>query len=242
MKPRRPRPFQLDLPLDIDATVSSTSAECVAGSSGSGRPSSKTREGRKQSRTIEQRRALVSRLWLQGLTVREIGKEINSSDSVVYTDVAAIRNTWREDTKEYMAEFLNRELARVDLIEAEAWKAWKLSLTERQRKMVEKDTKGNKVKLMREGQCGNPQYLALIGTCIETRRKLLGLDKQDGAAAVKGTTIQPDRLAIAMDATVPAGPEAIQDQDEDRDTDLEMGDDEDEDQGSNSGTEAGEGE
>ena len=77
-----------------------------------------------------------------------------------------------------------RELAKVDALEIEYWKAWENSLKDAEVFITEKvgtqkgtnmDKRGKEV-FRREGQTGNPSFLAGIQWCINKRCEILGLD------------------------------------------------------------------
>ncbi len=71
------------------------------------------------------------------------------------------------------------ELAKIDALERTYWKAWRRSCKDREVQTAEKvtgDTARSKAATRREGQSGNPAFLAGVERCIDRRCKLLGLD------------------------------------------------------------------
>jgi hypothetical protein len=178
----------------------------------------------------DERRQLVVRLYLQGLTMREVADKLGTTAPTVCKDIAVIRAQWKESALRDYNELLNRELARIDAVESAAWHAWDLSLRERQTIQEEAENQPadeqaedsqkkksppkhslewirRKLKTRREGQSGNPSYLQIVLECVEKRSKLLGLDEVKQAAGVEGTALTPDQEAVVMDATIPAGPD-----------------------------------
>ena len=73
---------------------------------------------------VQERREIVSGLHLQGRSLRQIAGEVGVNHTQVFLDIKAIRADWRTNTRVNFEEKQNMELARIDQIELEAWKAW----------------------------------------------------------------------------------------------------------------------
>jgi hypothetical protein len=71
----------------------------------------------------------------------------------------------------------DRELAAIDWAEAEARKAWELSLTPNEVKTLSDSDKFGKTRTVQTMKgFGNPKFLAIVIDCVESRRAMLGLD------------------------------------------------------------------
>jgi len=95
----------------------------------------------------------------------------------VCTDLQAVRREWRDSRIRDFDEAVNRELAKVDRLEREAWNAWQRSREPLESTRVVSDGAGGKTaqKVVRQRD-GDPRFLEQVHKCIATRRALLGLD------------------------------------------------------------------
>jgi hypothetical protein len=73
---------------------------------------------------IQERRKVVSDLYLKGKTQWEIAKVVGRDQGTVSEDLKAIRKEWAEKTLADFSEAKAEELAKIDLIESAAWEAW----------------------------------------------------------------------------------------------------------------------
>jgi hypothetical protein len=156
----------------------------------------------------EYRRQEVARRYLQGEYQSAIAKVFNVTQQQISVDLKALRKAWREsalaDTDAKIAE----ELARIDLVEAEAWAAWERSKQPREVTVTEQtdgQTTQRKASVRREGQAGSPRFLERIQKCIEQRSALLGLGTPEPGTVVnlqvniKTTLDQAFRLAYGTE-------------------------------------------
>lgn len=103
----------------------------------------------------------ISRLYVRGLTLREIAASLNAEREYQLTfqtiakDVKTILSRWRESIVDDVSEMRSAELIRINEIEREAWQAWTRS---------------------KKGADGDPRFLTTVQWCIERRCKLFGLD------------------------------------------------------------------
>jgi len=153
---------------------------------------------------IYKRRDLVRRLYIQGNPLSSIAKIIGAPLSNVKEDVQFIQAAWREAGEVEWSEHVSRQLARLDMLEQQAWSAWESSQCEENQEVLDfKDMtsagrKAVKTALGKGGAVsatfnwtvkksrnrGNAQFLNVILSVIRERSKLLGLDKintDDGA-------------------------------------------------------------
>ncbi len=176
----------------------------------------------RNTRTPEERardRVRLLELRAKGWCQEEIAQELGVSQQQVSHDALQMRREWQARAAFDVESATGQELERLDMIEAEAWAAWRRSCQELQRTAtthkqreatvpsrhvttapdgtVTETSTRETVSLMRdetsvqtEQQNGNPAFLALIGKCVEQRAKLLGLNK-------------PERIKISGDTDAP---------------------------------------
>lgn len=147
----------------------------------------------RQDTTVEARRVEVARRYLQGEMQAEIAQSFGVSQVQISYDLKAIRAAWLASTVRDFDAARAEELARIDTVEREYWLAWERSKLDKEvaiqeqndEPIVLKDAKGKesldtkrrkRVSLRKEGQSGNPAYLAGILACIDKRCQILGLD------------------------------------------------------------------
>jgi len=129
-------------------------------------------------RTPEQmleHRARITQLHKEGWSNKDIAEELGIADYTVCRDIARVRTVLFEQAVENLDEARKQELAKINLIEAEAWEAWERSKQPRTTKSVTKGDTVNKQSAKEEERGGDPRYMEIILKCSEQRAKLLGL-------------------------------------------------------------------
>lgn len=130
----------------------------------------------------EQRRIFIANQRFKGVSFRDIASELGVSVGYVYSEYKQVEEQWRAESRKSMDELKARELAKLDAIEQEAWRAWERSceqatkLREDYAYNQEGARQRKKAQATREDQIGNPKFLDVIARCIDRRCKLLGLD------------------------------------------------------------------
>ena len=108
-----------------------------------------------------------------------IAAALNVSQPTVSNDLKALVNRWQESALMDVDEAKATELARINRLELEYWNTWEQSKRDKESTLAEK-TEGKethtKAQQRKEGQVGNPSFLAGVQWCIDRRCKLLGLD------------------------------------------------------------------
>lgn len=141
-------------------------------------------------RTKEQREAdlpRIARLYLQGVTHEAIAQEVGVSRVQITQDLKTVRATWLQSAVRDFDSAKAEELARIDLLEAEYWAAWKASKSPRQITTTKRKTASLKdgkappiaqdeAGVRKEQRDGDPRFLDGVRSCIDRRCKLLGLD------------------------------------------------------------------
>src|SRR5579872_27422 len=82
---------------------------------------------RPTSGVIERRRQ-VADYALMGWTQAAIARHLQIPQGTVSRDLAAMRQFWRDFPVHDFEQVRREQLQKVDLVESEAWAAWKLSL------------------------------------------------------------------------------------------------------------------
>ena len=125
---------------------------------------------------IAHRRQRVGELYLQSHMQTEIAEELGISQTTVSHDLKAIRKLWRESSVRDFDVVQEQELRKLDLLEREAWAAWRRSQQPAESTKVVQDRSGKRAHKTVQHQVGDPRYLEQIHKCITARRALLGLD------------------------------------------------------------------
>jgi hypothetical protein len=148
-------------------------------------------------RTDEERerdRVLVARMYVRGKSQYEMSQELSKNYSIrvsplaINSDLQTIRRMWRESTLLDFDAAKNKELARLDEAEREAWSAWERSkekLVKREYEVTDDqvafsidkiaDVKRTKKRKIVEEVTGDIRYLEMVERMIDTRCKILGL-------------------------------------------------------------------
>lgn len=127
------------------------------------------------------RRMRVSELYLECNSMAEIAKIVGvKSIDTVHRDICWAREQWRTRAVEAIEVHKQRELGRIDHLEVEAWKGWERSIGKVKTIKTESGTGAqgpiDKTSETTEKKAGDPRFLDIVGKCVESRRKILGLD------------------------------------------------------------------
>jgi hypothetical protein len=157
------------------------------------------KEGKKYSKEQrEENRMQIASLRLRGLTFPEIAAEVNLSVSEAYREYKVVEQRWRVAAFDDLAELKARELARIDLIEQEAWRAYERSQEmsiETRQSFVQEDGRQELVGAMgkKTNRDGDAKWLRVILECVDKRVRLLGLDSPDLRGGAHGGTAPNDQ-------------------------------------------------
>jgi hypothetical protein len=145
---------------------------------------------------IASRRLKVAELYLHGASQNAIADKVGVDQGTISRDLKVLRAEWLKSALVDINEAKARELAKIDALEATYWQAWARSLhnavTVTQEKLTGKEREAAAMVLAsragapveaimrevekREGQSGNPAFLAGVMNCINRRCDILGLD------------------------------------------------------------------
>jgi len=139
-------------------------------------------------RTKAQREAdlvLIQDWYVRGDSQRTIAERLGDlrayrvSHQTICNDIEAILERWRQATVQNIDELKAQELAKINTIEREAWRAWERSIGKSERTLAEKrtgDNFGERSQIIRETLIGDPRFLEKIQWCINKRCEILGLN------------------------------------------------------------------
>ena len=125
---------------------------------------------------LAQRRARITKFYLQGWPQSAIASELGISQSTVSEDVRYVRRQWERSAIRNFDELRTRELQKLDYVEREAWSAWERSQKPAQAATVSGEGNGQQTRKSVKNQVGDPRYLDQIAKCIVQRRAITGLD------------------------------------------------------------------
>jgi hypothetical protein len=150
---------------------------------------------RNRADAVLARRTEVARLYCGGLAQHEIATRVGVSQSQVFKDLVAVRNSWRQAASEDFADRLGRELAKLDEVEREAWAGYQRSMRTAVKKTAkvihaDGDVRSESTET-REEQAGDPRFLQVAESCIDRRLRILG-----AYAAAKDEAPGPSEVVI----------------------------------------------
>jgi hypothetical protein len=141
------------------------------------------------------RRNRVSESYLRGTPQHIIAQQEKVDPGQITRDLAVLRAQWLRSSICNLDAHKSRELARLEVIEREAWAAWERSKADRERTVREKvesaplasptsDTKRKparganraKVSVHTEGRLPENEYLRTLLACIAKRCDILGIN------------------------------------------------------------------
>jgi hypothetical protein len=136
---------------------------------------------------LESRRLKGAEMYLRGMTsLTRIAHELGVHKSQISRDFKIIKARWRDQYATDLNAAKQRELAKIDGLEAAAWQAWEQScqdaetlhsgvLTGRTDKDGKSLPDAQRSWKTVQGQTGDARFLELVHSCIAQRCKILGL-------------------------------------------------------------------
>jgi hypothetical protein len=132
----------------------------------------------KSQRTRDRRR--IAALYLKGWLQTDIAAEVGLSQGTISLDLKVLHKAWLQSSLVDIATAKGREIAKIDALEREYYRAWERSQEDAE--TITKRASGTKGKERKEGsiitkgQVGNPKFLQGVQWCIDRRIKVMGLD------------------------------------------------------------------
>lgn len=121
----------------------------------------------------------VAEMYLAGSYLSEIAAVIGVSTQTISVDLVEIRRRWQARYMEKIDARKSQELARIDRLEREYWRAWDRSCEASTSTTITK-TKGealrDQISKTTAERNGDARFLAGVAWCIKARREILGLD------------------------------------------------------------------
>ena len=169
----------------------------------------------------QERRFKIASLYLQRKMQSEIAAEVGVSQQQVSYDLKFLREQWLASSLRDFDAARSEELQRIDEVERQAYAAWHRSQQPREVSLTEQTEGGEvvsadgtsqpkrptrKASMRREGQSGDPRFLAVIQKCIDQRCVILGLESPlrisiDQAAAKVADELGLTKAEVLAEAT-----------------------------------------
>lgn len=139
-----------------------------------------------RSARVAQRRALVAKKYLDGLTQPRIAQELGLAQSTVSEDINALIDGWKRQAEIDVGTRIAEELMRIDHLERRAWEGYaKSCLPKKIAKVIKKHDRYNpalfamfSIGKVIERPEGDVRFLMVVGKCIDLRIRLLRLDRK----------------------------------------------------------------
>jgi hypothetical protein len=141
------------------------------------------------------------------MTGKEVAEELGISDSTASRDIAAVKALWREEMIEDIDVMIARDLAELGMVKNEAWRCYVESCEVGDTVTTVAETKDGTFETVTESSPkANLHALKLVQSCIEKKRKILGLDKEEvggGKAKLVSFTVRiGDRVLVSEASNV----------------------------------------
>jgi hypothetical protein len=124
---------------------------------------------------INQRRAKVADLYLQGWPQMQIAAHLGCAQTTVSSDLRRIQQQWRESAVRDFDLAREIELHKIDRVERECWSAWERSQKPAQSAHISDETHQRRTRRHVRNQYGDPRFMEQVNKCIAMRCSLLGL-------------------------------------------------------------------
>ena len=140
----------------------------------------------------------ISTWYLRGYSVPEIMAEFNIEQNLIEGVLEQLKQKWHEEATESPRKRREKELAKINMLEKEAWKGW-----DRSRETVEtSDTdKGMPIeyadsvhKVKKTSKAGEIVYLKMIQWCISQRLADIDRSSIENPEPVEKPPIDPEEL------------------------------------------------
>jgi len=126
----------------------------------------------------------IARLIKRGYNKHSIAEQLGLEYSQIASDYRQILRSVTKSVKSNISGHVARTLVELEEVKREAWEAWEKSKKNSKKKVVEtseittEEGTGERVKIIRttEGRIPEAKFLSIIEKCIDSEKKLLGLD------------------------------------------------------------------
>ena len=163
------------------------------------------------------RRQEVGARYLRGEYQSAIAQAVGVSQAQISMDLKAMRDLWLASSLRDFDALKSEQLAKIDAVEVEAWAAWLRSQQPREVSITEQTEGGEvvgtdgtsqpkrptrKASMRREGQSGDPRFLAVIQKCIDQRCVILGLESPLRISIDQAAAKVADELGLTKEAVL----------------------------------------
>jgi len=125
---------------------------------------------------VDERRKRVAELYLSGKWQSEIGKELGVTQQQISHDLQILRRLWQQSALINIDKIKAKELAKIDRLENESWKAWHASVGTKIKTIDSVSDRGTESKTETREDAGDPRFLQSIQWCITKRCEIFGLN------------------------------------------------------------------
>ena len=119
----------------------------------------------------------VAALYLEGHSLKKIGEVVGLKYNQLRNYINEAKEFWKQSAAASYGQHVANEIARIALVETEAWEAWHKSKRD-DRTISETTGKFAGTSKTKSRTNGDPRFLAVVQKCTEQRMKLLGLGVQ----------------------------------------------------------------
>jgi hypothetical protein len=123
---------------------------------------------------IEKRLQKVCELYCSGKSQWQIAGALGVNQATISRDLSALRIEWQSRRADVLDGRVAEELAKIDNLEREAWRAWYESCKDIKVRRVSRRGKLTTEEFYRRTQSGDPRFLQQVSRSIEMRSNLLG--------------------------------------------------------------------
>ncbi len=128
---------------------------------------------------LSERRRQVADYALQGWTQAAIARHMNLPPATVCRDLEVMREYWREYSLFNFEKARLEQLQKIDLVETEAWAAWRRSQEPQSSASITRGKTGEQSRSSLKHQFGDHRFLREVSRCIGERSHLIGLKAPD---------------------------------------------------------------
>lgn len=142
----------------------------------------------------------IANLYLRGYSQAYMAEKVGVTHQQISQDLRELGKQWRESPLMDFNEAKQRELARIDVLEVEAWKAWRRTIGKREKTQTShSDKDGKRASITKDDVAGDPRFLSTVQWCIEQRCKILGVYAAEKLAVME---VPYDELANTFDGRI----------------------------------------
>lgn len=135
---------------------------------------------------ILERRMLVGKMWLEGWTVNDTARQLETNPTMISRDRAWIMAQWINLAMEDASKIVARIVQQLEHMNRELWEQWHRSKKAKRRRKYKRDDDGKSSEAVVDGRLGDPRYLEQIRKNLETMIGLLGIDDEKNKKQVVG--------------------------------------------------------